>query len=473
MNTRILALIGICSLAGFTAQAQSADDSAPKRSPDELNELLGPIALYPDPLISLILPASTVPSDIVLADRYAEKGGDPDATDDKPWDASVKGLVRYPDTLKWLDDNLDWTTQVGDAFLSQPVDVMEAIQALRAKAKEVGNLVDTPQERIVQDDNEIRILPAEEDSISVPSYDPEVIYQRRIVDAPPVYFSEPYRVGPWLGYDFDWHHHNLYWGEWHRGWHYGHERDSRVFINNSFTNTRIWHVDVKRREFEVSRHPTQHVTVVHGTRGPGKIVKVPVAHPVKPIVLAGHGPAGHHTGPVVTGGKPGTKPGKTAVLVEDHPKEGGKGHVTLPKTGAPGTGKEGKPHMDLPKGEGHPHVDLPKGEGKPHVDMPKKIEHHDDLKKVEHHDMPKKVEHHDEPKKVEHHDMPKKVEHHDEPKKVEHHDMPKKVEHHEEPRKVEHHEAPKKVEHHEAPKKVEHHEPAKGHSDKDKKKDHN
>ncbi|MDB6140709.1 MAG: hypothetical protein JWO94_3781, partial [Verrucomicrobiaceae bacterium] len=218
-------------------------------------------ALYPDPLISLILPASTVPSDLVLAARFVKAGSDPEAAQDKNWDSSVKALVRYPDTLGWLDENLEWTTQVGDAFVDQPVDVMEAIQELRAKAKSVGNLVDTPQQRIVQEDNDIRIVPAEPDYIYEPRYDPQVVYYQRPTAEPLLYFGAPLVVGSWLGYDFDWRRHRLYRGEWHEGWDYHHDHDGdrdhrgreEVFVNNRLTNVQAWHVDAKRHESQARR----------------------------------------------------------------------------------------------------------------------------------------------------------------------------------------------------------------------------
>ena len=94
----------------------------------------------------------------------------------QPWDDSVRSLVRYPDIVKWMDQNLEWTTQVGDAFLNQPADVMNTIQQLRAQAIAAGTLVDCPQQRIVKERDCIRIVPAEPDLIYVPQYDPEVVY---------------------------------------------------------------------------------------------------------------------------------------------------------------------------------------------------------------------------------------------------------------------------------------------------------
>ncbi|MDB6138435.1 MAG: hypothetical protein JWO94_1507 [Verrucomicrobiaceae bacterium] len=262
MKTLLLTLLGLGLTTGLSLQAQPEQDAPSANStlsPDQLNELLGPIALYPDPLISLILPASTVPSDIVLADRFIASGGNADNLDDQPWDPSVKGLARYPETLKWLDDNLDWTTQVGDAFSGQPTGVMDAIQGLRAKAKSMGNLADTSEEKVVQDEDSIRVVPAQPDAIYVPSYDPEVVYAQQAPAEPFVYFSQPYAVGPWLGYDCDWHHHHLYRGDWSRGWDYhrDYDRGSHVFINNNIRNSQVWHINAQRRQMESRRRSQQ------------------------------------------------------------------------------------------------------------------------------------------------------------------------------------------------------------------------
>ena len=122
------------------APPPAAAESAPSKLPPEaLNQLLAPIALYPDALVALILPASTVPSDLVLAARYISSNGDPAQIANQPWDDSVKSLARYPDVVKWMDQNLEWTTQVGDAFLNQPADVMNTIQQLRATGNRRGN----------------------------------------------------------------------------------------------------------------------------------------------------------------------------------------------------------------------------------------------------------------------------------------------------------------------------------------------
>lgn len=117
-----------------------AGDSATaiKLSDAQLETLLGPVALYPDALIALILPASASSSDIVLAARYLAANQDPQQLDAQAWDESVRSLARYPDVIKWLDENLAWTQQLGTAFLAQPAEVMQAVQRLRARARAAG-----------------------------------------------------------------------------------------------------------------------------------------------------------------------------------------------------------------------------------------------------------------------------------------------------------------------------------------------
>ena len=203
------------------APPPAAADSVPSKLPPEaLNQLLAPIALYPDALVALILPASTVPSDLVLAARYISSNGDPAQIVNQPWDDSVKSLARYPDVVKWMDENLEWTTQVGDAFLNQPADVMNTIQQLRVQAIAAGTLVDCPQQRIVKERDCIRIVPAEPDLIYVPQYDPEVVYAQPYEPylGPTLSFGIGFAVGSWLNYDCDWPRRKVCVGDWNPRW---------------------------------------------------------------------------------------------------------------------------------------------------------------------------------------------------------------------------------------------------------------
>lgn len=202
---------------GIIARAQMpAPPPAPEvqlRSGAELDQLLGPIALYPDPLMAQILPTATLPSEIVLADRYVNGGGDPNFIDQQPWDPSVKALARYPTVLKWMDDNLAWTTALGQAFLYQQQDVMASIQRLRAQAQALGNLQTTPQENVIIDNGIIEIVPANPQVIYVPVYQPDVVYFQRPFGNPFISFGLGFSVGAWLNFDFDWgNHHLICWG---------------------------------------------------------------------------------------------------------------------------------------------------------------------------------------------------------------------------------------------------------------------
>ncbi len=204
--------------AGIIARAQMpAPPPGPEvqmRSGAELDQMLGPIALYPDPLLAQILPAATLPSEVVLADRYVNGGGDPNLIDQQPWDGSVKALARYPAILKWMDDNLAWTAALGQAFLYQPQDVMDSIQRLRAQAQALGNLPATPEENVVTDDGSIEILPADPRAIYVPVYQPDMVYFQRPFGNSFISFGIGLEMGAWLNHDFDWHNHHL--TVWHR-----------------------------------------------------------------------------------------------------------------------------------------------------------------------------------------------------------------------------------------------------------------
>ena len=242
MKNLAVVAAAVLALAGAWTQC-SAQDGAPPPAPGatvwggaDLDQMLGPIALYPDPLIGLILPASTVPSQIVMASRYVSEGGDPNQIAAQPWDASVQGLAHYPTVLKWMDDNIAWTTELGEAFASQQSEVMDSIQRLRAKAQALGNLQSTPQENVESDDGTIDITPTDENEIYVPEYQPDQIYYQ-----PGVYcsFGIGFPIGVWLGFDWDWrHHHLITWGPGHMRpagwWHLSPvERHHGITVNDS------------------------------------------------------------------------------------------------------------------------------------------------------------------------------------------------------------------------------------------------
>ena len=188
-----------------------AQDAAPPEAPDyqplsdgQLDKILGPIALYPDPLLAEILPAATFPAQIVLADRYLAVGGDPDQIAAQPWDPSVQAMAHYPVVLKWMDDNLEETTQLGEAYLNQPAAVIASIQRLRMQAFNRGNLLSTQQQQVTNDDGTIEINSVDDQDVYVPSYNSDQVYADDPDGTPYVTFGQAYPLGDWLDTDFDW-----------------------------------------------------------------------------------------------------------------------------------------------------------------------------------------------------------------------------------------------------------------------------
>ncbi len=157
------------------------------------------------------------------AASYVAAKGDPYDAGFQPWSDSVKALAHYPEIVEWLAENLTWVQAVGAAFASDPADVMQSIQRLRARARDLGTLVDTPQQQVVDEDGLIEILPADADVIYVPRYDPSVVFLQPFEPggASFIGFGPPFRSGAWLTYGFDWHRHALWVGRFTRdgqGW---------------------------------------------------------------------------------------------------------------------------------------------------------------------------------------------------------------------------------------------------------------
>src|SRR5579863_2212600 len=201
-------------------------------SPQQLDQLLAPVALYPDQLLGQILMASTYPLEVVEAARWlqdphnAALKGDQltQALDQQDWDPSVKALVPFPRVIEMMSQQLEWTQSLGNAFLAQQDQVMDSVQRLRQEALKAGNLRTTPQQVVQDSGGDIVISPAVPDVVYVPYYDPTLVYGPWAYAAYPPYFFPPppgYFVGPgiffgvsfpivtafWGWDDFDWHHH--------------------------------------------------------------------------------------------------------------------------------------------------------------------------------------------------------------------------------------------------------------------------
>ncbi len=231
MKNALLSLLCLASLAPWATATTPLPSGPARLDRGQVETLVSPIALYPDALVALILPASTRPSDIVLAARFLERGGNPAATSAHTWEESVKALAHYGEVIAYLDENLEWTQSLGDCFLIQPEDVMGAIQTLRARASEAGLLTNTDEHSIIFEEGEIRIVPARPTVIHVPRYNPEAlhvthIHTYRSSPGPFLSFGIGYGIGSWLAYDCDWRHRSVIVVHRPHGWY--HRPDWRV-----------------------------------------------------------------------------------------------------------------------------------------------------------------------------------------------------------------------------------------------------
>jgi uncharacterized membrane protein YgcG len=214
------------------APAYSFAAPLPQQPTQELEQLVAPIALYPDPLVAQILAGATHPTEIVEADRWLQQSKDlkgealATAVDAQPWDPTVKALTQFPGLLGMMDKNLSWTSALGQAYVDGQQNVLDAVQVMRQRAQQAGNLKSTPQESVATDGNSIVIEPADSQVVYVPEYDPWAVYGDPLayypgwIDVPGFYYDGP---GIWFGLGigiglyggFGWGWHN--WGtDWHR-----------------------------------------------------------------------------------------------------------------------------------------------------------------------------------------------------------------------------------------------------------------
>ncbi len=256
----VIAIVGLAlSSTAFAQQAQSQemttttnDQETTKLAPQELDSLVAPIALYPDPLLAQTLAASTYPLEVVQLQQWMNNNKNlqgkalADAVAKQPWDPSIQSLVEFPDVVQRMAGNIQWTTDLGNAFLAQQSDVMDAAQRMRAKAQGTGNLKTSAQsvvqtETVPSGKQVIKIEQVNPEVVYVPSYDPTVVYG----PAPPAYPYYPYTYpgyvpgtalawgagialgaatwGAWGGGG---------WG-WNCGWGHG---DVNVNVNNKYVN---------------------------------------------------------------------------------------------------------------------------------------------------------------------------------------------------------------------------------------------
>src|SRR6516162_9778509 len=233
----------------------AANQEAPPIPADQLDSLVAPIALYPDPLLAQTLAASTYPLEVIqlqqwiATNKYLKDQALADAVEKQPWDPSVQAMAAFPDVVKLLGDNVAWTMDLGNAFLAQQADVMEAVQRMRGEAESKGNLKSGPQQTVetqtVEGDEQVIVIePADPETVYVPSYNPTLVYGDAAY-AYPMYYPPPgyYATGAALAFGVG----VVLGAAWGGGWGYNCEwghgdintNNNNKYVRNSNRNTNI------------------------------------------------------------------------------------------------------------------------------------------------------------------------------------------------------------------------------------------
>jgi len=232
-------------LAQATAPAGQAAGQAATIPPEQLDSLVAPIALYPDPLLSQTLVASTYPLEIMQLQQWLAQNKNlkdkalADAVQKQDWDPSIQALATFPDVVKQLAENVKWTTDLGNAFLAQQSDVMDAVQRMRKKAKDAGNLKSNEQQKVetktVENKTVVVIEQASPQVVYVPSYNPTVVYGAPAYPYPPIAYPPPgyYAAGMAISFGI-----GVAMGAgWGGGWGYGcgwGNNDVDINVNNNY-----------------------------------------------------------------------------------------------------------------------------------------------------------------------------------------------------------------------------------------------
>jgi hypothetical protein len=250
--------------------AAAPAEAAAKLPPEQLESLVAPIALYPDPLLAQTLAASTYPLEIVQLYQWLAKNTTlkdkalADAVAKQPWDPAVQSMAAFPDAVKRLAEDIQWTTDLGNAFLAQQSDVMDAVQRMRKKAKDNNALASSEQQKVetkvIETKEVIVIEPAKPEVIYVPSYSPTYVYGPPVYPYPPIYYP-PYTPGAaFVGFSMGIMIGAAWGGAWgHCGW--GHN-DINVNVHNNYNRNaninRNTNVGANRGGGSSWQHNSQH-----------------------------------------------------------------------------------------------------------------------------------------------------------------------------------------------------------------------
>jgi hypothetical protein len=258
------------ALGAGHANPQTSSQEAPRIPSDQLDSLVAPIALYPDPLLAQILAASTYPLELLQLHQWLQKHTSlkdqalADAVAQQPWDPSIQAMAVLPDVVKRLADDIQWTTDLGNAFLAQQTDVMDAVQRMRGRAQQNGNLKSTPQQtvetEVVENKQVIVIEQADPEVVYVPSYNPVTVWGAPAYPYPPVYYPPPgyYAAGMAVSFGVGVAMGAAWGGGWGWGCGWG---DNDITINNNNNFNRNANVNAGNRNVSGSgrwQHRSEH-----------------------------------------------------------------------------------------------------------------------------------------------------------------------------------------------------------------------
>lgn len=275
----ILLIPGAPSITATTdlaaEQSGAPDEQAPRIPNDQLDSLVAPIALYPDPLLAQVLAASTYPLEIMQLQQWLTKHKDlkdkalEDAVMKQPWDPTVQSMAALPDVVKRLADDIQWTTDLGNAFLAQESDVMDAVQRMRGKAKDSGNLKSSEQMNVetktIENKTVVVIEQSKPDVVYVPSYNPTVVYGPPVYPYPPIAYPPPgyYAAGMAISFGVGMAMGAAWGGGWccNSGWGSNNTiniNNNNAFVNNSNRTNNISNRSGNRTGSNNWQHNSQH-----------------------------------------------------------------------------------------------------------------------------------------------------------------------------------------------------------------------
>lgn len=247
----LLLMVGDGAAVGQqTPNTAAAEQTATKLPPEQIDSLVAPIALYPDPMLSQVLVASTYPLEVIQLHQWLIKNTGlkdkalADAVAKQNWDPSIQAMAALPDVVKQMADNMKWTTELGNAFLTQQGDVMDAVQRMRKKAQDAGNLKTTQQQKVetkvVEQKTVIVVEQADPQLVYVPSYNPVVVYGPPVYPYPPIAYPPPgyYAAGMAISFGVGVAMGAFWSGGWGWGCGWGHN-DIDINVNNNFNRNNI------------------------------------------------------------------------------------------------------------------------------------------------------------------------------------------------------------------------------------------